>query len=88
MTEEIKSSPISSHARMQAKAMAKNYNRDGQMEWYYGVYTDGKSAYIDSRGSESELVFLKEVEQIWVTLDGDRGYKCVYDRQKQEKKNG
>ena len=38
------------------------------------------NAYVDSNNDGCDVVFLKEVEQIWVTLDGDMGYKCVYDK--------
>lgn len=74
-----------SFATMRAKAIAPDHNRDDQMRWYYDVITDGEQAWLPSKGTETDTVFLKEVQEIWVTLDGDRGYKCVYPK---ESENG
>ena len=65
---------------LRTKALAPNVNRGNQLEWYYDVHTDGKSAWIDCRGQEDGKVQLKDVHEIWATLDGDIGYKCVYRR--------
>ncbi len=72
-----------SMSKMLAKAVAPDYKNKGQSRWYNDVLTDGNKAFIHSDFYD-DIVELYDVSEIWVSLDGPRAYRCVYDKPPKE----
>ena len=60
------------------KAMAR-HRKTGNMEWFYDIFTDGDSIMIDTKHRGFQP--LKEPIELWVSLGGERDFKCVYAKE-------